>query len=150
MGNIFVEAFRKRFIQFSPLATSNIRDFIGIIDPCISSDDNLKLMAHVSELEIFDAVKSIGALKASGPDGLHAIFFHQFWAETKHLLYQLVNDFFVNNIPLNPINHKNIALIPKIDNPESVDHFRPISLCNVVYMVIIKIVITRLQPILAK
>ncbi|CAL9007199.1 unnamed protein product [Prunus brigantina] len=150
MGNIFVETFRKRFTQFDPLATSNIRDFISIIDPCISSEDNLRLMAHVSKLEIFDVVKSIGALKAPGLDGLHAIFFHQFWAETKHLLCHLVNDFFVNNIPLNPINHTNIALISKIDNPESVDHFRPISLCNVVYKVITKIIITRLRPLLAK
>ncbi|CAL2275988.1 unnamed protein product [Prunus armeniaca] len=150
LGTVFVEAFRKRFTQSDPIAPASVQDFISIIDPCISTEDNSILMASVSELEVLEAVKSIGALKAPGHDGLHAIFFHQYWAETKHFLIHLVRDFFLNNLPLNPINHTNIALILKNDNLKTLDHFRPISLCNVAYKVITKIIITRLRPILAK
>ncbi|VVA30958.1 PREDICTED: reverse mRNAase [Prunus dulcis] len=90
--------------------------------------DNSKLMADISELEIFEAVRSIGALKAPGPE-TRAILFHQFWAEIKHLLIQLVKIFVVNNLPLNSINHTNIALIPKVDNPEVVPlHLRGLFL----------------------
>lgn len=122
-----------------------------MIEPCFSSEDNFKLMADISELEVFESVRSIGAFKAPCPDGLHAIFFfHWFWAETKHLRIQLVKNFFVNNLLLNPINHTNIVLIPKVDKPEVVNHFRPISLCNVVYKIITKIIITKLRPILSK
>jgi len=44
-------------------------------------------------------------------------------------------------------NDTTIILIPKIDNPEMVAQFRPISLCNVVYKVISKMLSSRLKVI---
>lgn len=40
---------------------------------------------------------------------------------------------------LKNINYILIALIPKVQNPENVNEFRPISLCNVVYKLISKV-----------
>jgi hypothetical protein len=52
----------------------------------------------------------------------------------------------VNNISVpEGWNSTTIVLIPKIDNPEMVTHFRPISLCNVVYKVISKMLSNRLK-----
>lgn len=48
----------------------------------------------------------------------------------------------------NPLNHTFITLIPKRDNPNFVDHFRPISLCNVLYKFITKILSNCLNPLL--
>ena len=47
-----------------------------------------------------------------------------------------------------PINHNFITLIPKVGNTESVSEFRPISLCNLLYKIISKVIANRLKPIL--
>ena len=51
---------------------------------------------------------------------------------------------------LKEFNRTNIALIPKMDNPSSVNHFRPISLTNFKYKIISKILSNRLKPFLHK
>ena len=48
------------------------------------------------------------------------------------------------------LNCTHIALIPKIQGPKTLGNYRLISLCNTVYKVIIKIIVTRLRPYLDK
>lgn len=48
-------------------------------------------------------------------------------------------------LPIN-MNVIFLCLIPKIDNPELVKHFRPISLCNTSYKVLSKVIMYRIRP----
>ena len=59
-----------------------------------------------------------------------------------------VQNFCVERTMFKELNSKLIVLIPKIQNPTSVNHYRPISLCNVVYKAITKILVNKLRPIL--
>lgn len=141
---------KKRFTASNAPSQSSLNSYTEVIQPCISASDNDSLLAPVFDLEFHNAIKSIGALKDPGPNRVHAIFYHNCWNNTKHLLKNLVDDFFNQNISLKEINHTNIALIPKVNGPETMTHFRPISLCNVTYKIITKIIINRLKPILCK
>ena len=48
------------------------------------------------------------------------------------------------------LNRTHIALIPKIQGPETLVDYRLISLCNTVYKIITKIIVARLRPYLDK
>ena len=48
------------------------------------------------------------------------------------------------------VNSSLIVLIPKIANPLITHHFKPISLCNVVYKIISKLLVAKLRPHLDK
>lgn len=49
-----------------------------------------------------------------------------------------------------PINATFIAVIPKVDKDESLNDFRPISLCNCLYKIIAKVISRRIKRILSK
>lgn len=48
------------------------------------------------------------------------------------------------------VNETLIILSPKVDAPEFLSHFRPISLCNIIYKLLTKTIMNRIKPILPK
>ncbi|KAA3475298.1 reverse transcriptase [Gossypium australe] len=46
------------------------------------------------------------------------------------------------------INKTRIILIPKVENPKNLSQFRPISLCNIVYEIITKVLVNHMGAIL--
>ena len=46
------------------------------------------------------------------------------------------------------LNETLITLIPKCKCPESLNNFRPISLCNSIYKAVIKVIVARIRPLL--
>ena len=59
-----------------------------------------------------------------------------------------VCNFFISGKMLKEVNHSYIVLIPKILNPSTINHYRPISLCNTVYKVISKLIVDRLRAVI--
>ena len=65
-------------------------------------------------------------------------------------LCKMVKAFFYNGHMLKEINRTFFTLIPKSDNLESPNHYRPISLCNAYYKIITKILANRVKLLLNK
>lgn len=99
----------------------------------------------LTDREIKEAAFSMGPFKAPGIDGLHVVFFQSQWDNIGGSVCRFVKDVFLNPAHIREVNQTLLVLIPKVDNPESIKDLRPISLCNVIYKLITKIIANRLK-----
>ncbi|KAL0006567.1 hypothetical protein SO802_008069 [Lithocarpus litseifolius] len=104
--------------------------------------------SEFSAEEVKLALFQMGLTKAPRPDGMNALFYQRFWHVVGDTVVDAVLDFLNNGHMLLDINHTYIVLIPKVKNPEKMSNFRPISLCNVIYKIISKVLANRLKQVL--
>lgn len=96
------------------------------------------------------ATFAICASRAPRLDGYNAKNFQVLWDITKLDVMNLVGNFFRHNLLDPKVNMTNIVLISKKQNAIHIADYLPISLCNVTYKIIAKILVGRLRPLLPK
>jgi len=121
---------------------------IGSLESKVTPEMNSRLLLPFTKDEINVALSQMSPLKAPGPDGLSVCFYQANW----HIIHEEVCEailHFLNTGEFDSdVNSTFIALIPKVQNPVNVTDFRPISLCNVLYKLISKVLANRLKNIL--
>lgn len=120
-----------------------------MVPNCITDSMNLSLTSPLLFKEVEEAVFDLGTYKAPGPDSLNGLFFQKYWATIQNDAFQAVNCFFTEGRLEGNINFTTVALIPKIQHPESISQLRPISCCSFLYNAIAKKNLKRLKPILS-
>lgn len=116
--------------------------------PKLTEEEKVSISGVVTVEEIKHALWSLKPFKASGPDGLHAGFYQRFWLIVGNFVIEEVKKVFKIRKVSEVINRTHMALIPKIQGPETLGNYRPISLCNTVYKIVMKIIVARLRPLL--
>ena len=109
---------------------------------------NENLIKDFTAKEVKSALQQRHPTKALGLDGMSAIFFQKFWNVVGSDVTNMVLIVLNFNMPMVEINKKNIILVPKIKNPTRIKEFRPISLSNVTYKLISKVLANRLKAVL--
>ncbi|PNX73217.1 ribonuclease H [Trifolium pratense] len=104
-----------------------------------------RLNAPINNEEVKCAIFSMKPWKAPGPDGFPAGFYQKSWEVVKEKVCDFVKEVWRNPSAISTVNQTDICLIPKISQPEYVNQFRPISLCNSIYKVVSKVVVARLK-----
>ena len=148
----------KDFVKngYSEIYTTSLSS-VSALPPTISSwqsrlseEEKCSISEEVSEEEIKAMLSSLKAFKAPGPDGLHAGFFQRFWLTIGTSVINEVKKVFTVRRVSVYLNTTHIALIPKSQGPETLSNYRPISLCNMAYKIVSKIIVARLRPYLDK
>ncbi|CAH9084787.1 unnamed protein product [Cuscuta epithymum] len=138
---------------FRHLFTASPADYdlvTSAIQRVVTEDDNKKLIGDFSDNEFKEALSEMHSDKAPGPDGLNPAFYKRFWELCGRNISIACRTWLAEGTLPASMGETNIVLIPKSENPSSMKDFRPISLCNVVYKILAKVLANRLKSILPK
>ena len=138
--------------HFSTLFQSSnlnaIEEVMAHIPRVVTEEMNDWLVIDFHPKEVQFTLFQMHPSKALGPDGMTAFFFQKFWhivgADVTNAVLSCLN----SGIILQNINITHIALIPKTKDLELITQYRPISLCNVLYKIISKMLVNWLKLIL--
>jgi hypothetical protein len=142
---IAVDYFSSLFASSNPRAIDEVlHEVDGVVTPGMNND----LMHPFTHEEIKRALFQMHPSKAPGPDGMSALFFQKYWHIVGSDVSNVVLDFLNNGRMLGSINFTHLVLIPKVVAPEKISQFRPISLCNVIYKIVSKVLVNKMKTIL--
>ncbi|KAA3482036.1 RNA-directed DNA polymerase (Reverse transcriptase) [Gossypium australe] len=146
LKNKAVEFFGKLYDEDQTSSRDNLKkDFARLKTSEIRS-----LETPISNEEIKKSLFDMAPLKAPGSDGYHAIFFQSQWDILGNDICQWVKCVF-DGRPIEPeLNNTLIVLVPKKESPEDFSQFRPISLCTVLYKLVMKVIANRFKVIFPK
>lgn len=94
-------------------------------------------------------LKDCAKNKILGPDRWMVEFFLSFWDIMGKDVLEMVEESKKYGLVSKALNSTFIALLPKKTKLDTFNDFKPISLCNLAYKIISKIISERLKPILA-
>ncbi|KAL0394970.1 UNVERIFIED_CONTAM: LINE-1 retrotransposable element O protein [Sesamum latifolium] len=144
---VVVRYFRTIFASTNPTPES-VEEVLWSLDRQLTPAMSEALLQPFSAEEVSQALKQIHPLKSPGLDGMSPIFFQKYWSIVGPDVCSSVLDF-LNTSYFDPLmNFTQIVIIPKCPNPTDMTHFRPISLCNVLYKLASKAIANRIKPFL--
>jgi hypothetical protein len=141
----FVEYFSE---LFTAGPGTNLETCIGHVAKGVTEEMNTELLKIFTKEEIGVAIAQMAALKAPGPDGYTAEFFQKNWDTVGDEVCTSIIEILNSEVMPYDLNMTNIVFIPKTKTPACVTEFRPISLCNVLYKVLSKVLANRLKKVL--
>ncbi|XP_074278370.1 uncharacterized protein LOC141601961 [Silene latifolia] len=133
----------------SDIQSDLVHHFLSDLDlPSLGPVECSLLQAPFLEHDVLRAIQGMDASKSPGPDGITPKFFQTFWPQIGDLVTSAILRFLNSGVMLKEWNNTSIVLIPKIEKPELVSQFRPISLCNVIYRLASKCMANRLKLVI--
>ena len=119
--------------------------------PQLDEDEKAALEQPISESEVLKALKSCQNNKAPGTDGFPAEFYKVFWFDIKTFLLDSIQHSYVNGSLSYSQKQGIISLIPKKNKDMLLlKNWRPLSLLNMDYKLIAKVIANRIKTVIKK
>ena len=125
VSGMLIEFYANLFTSSTP---GNLEQILEGIQPVVTEEMRIKLAKpFVVEEEVECAIKDMAPLKALSLDGMPLLFYQIHWTDVGMDISQAILSCLNSRYILKSINHTFITLIPKVQNPERVSDYRPIS-----------------------
>ena len=145
VAEVVVSYFEKLYTTSHP---SRIQEVIDTMEPKVSVEMNQNLIRQFTKEEVEAALKQMHPTKSPGPNSMSAVFYQKFWDIVGNDVVNMVLNVLNSDMSMVDINKTYITLVPKNCNPSRMTDFRPISLSNVIYKLIAKVLTNHLKLIL--
>lgn len=117
--------------------------------PKLLDNAKVKCEEDITEAECLKVLKTFKNNKSPGTDGLTAEFYKFFWPDIGKLVIESYMFSFASGLLSTDQRRGIITLTPKKDKDRTVlSNWRPISLLNVDYKILAKVIATRMKPYL--
>lgn len=113
--------------------------------PRLSEVVRFLIVQLVSKEEVKKDLMSMKSFTAPGVDGFQPFFYKRYWEQVGDALWKLVRVAFEEGKVDEGLVEVLAVLIPKVDQPTTIRDFRPISLCNVTYKLITKVLVNHIR-----
>ena len=133
---------------FTSTQGNRTAELIDKVHPRVTSARRAILEAEMTREEVKAALDHIGDLKALGPDGMPSIMYKKHWHFMGDKVVEEVLAVLNGGVMPEGWNDTVVVLIPKVKNPSRIKDLRPISLCNVIYKLVSKVIANRLKLVL--
>lgn len=145
--SFFADFMRKQPEEFEG---ASVKELTELLDFRCSAHDSDKLEREVTNEEIRKVLFNMPSNKAPGPDCYTTKFFKESWEITGGDITVAIQSFFTTGFLPKGLNSTIVSLIPKKEEAKMMKDYRPISLCNVLYKVISKLIANRFKSIMPK
>lgn len=145
LGGIAQDYFVNLFARDTNMPQTNLPQ---VAIPRLSDVAQVLLSHEVEKEEVRSALMSMKSFTAPGPDGFQPFFYKKFWDQVGDDLWHLVKKALAKGKVDEQLLEILVVLIPKVDHPSTIKEFRPISLCNVTFKLVTKVLVNRLRPFL--
>jgi hypothetical protein len=132
--------FRNIFLAHPNLSITDQLAILRNYPRMFTEEDSQRLTLPVTSTEVLSILKGFKASKSHGPDGWTVEFFLAFFDILGDELVEMVEESRKKGRVSGALNATFLALIPKSENPRNFGDYRPISLCNLMYKIITKII----------
>lgn len=144
MENIISEYYKALFSTQDP-PQAEIRSITSLITSKFSPETKERLEIPLTKEEEEKSLFDLSPSKSPGPDGFTALFFQDAWDMVGEDVTKATLRILHDGESIEPWNSTVITLIPETKAPNTMKDYRPISLCNTTYKIVVRAITNRLK-----